>query len=96
VIRLCLPTALLAFVPDDQARERRSQIVLTASSWPEAVEEIRHRFPLLAGHVFGDERERTAEGFVLVVNGDVAHEGRPDGGLQPGDEILFLPQIAGG
>jgi molybdopterin converting factor small subunit len=97
VIRLSLPTTLVAYLPAEEGSDRRSRAALSlaASTWPEAVSEIRERFPLLAGRVLEAAGETTAEGFVLVVNGDVAPEGRP-ASLQAGDEILFIPQIAGG
>ena len=97
MIRLNLPASLALLVPDDPARERRpsTSIVLAASSWTEVVEELQQRFPQLARRVLEDSG-RTTEGFVLVVNGEIERDGRPATGLSSGDEVLILPQLAGG
>jgi molybdopterin converting factor small subunit len=95
MIDLRLSSSLADLLPADQRRNNVPPTVsLSARSWPEAVSEIRTRFPELATRILGDA-DAVGPGFVLVVNGEViTSSGRV--AVADGDRISLLPQIAGG
>jgi len=97
VIRLSLSSPLFALVPDSErpSNGRARSVELAASSWPEVVDELRTRFPDLAGHVL-DGDGGIVPGFVLVVNDEVMRPGQTQFPVSEGDELAFLAALAGG
>ena len=98
MITLTLPAPLAALLPEENSSgaRRPRAVTLDADSWADAVQEIRARYPLLAERVFTEDATELASGVVLVVNREMAPRGAPSVALAPGDEISFIPQIAGG
>ena len=97
MIRLSLSSPLFALVPaeDRPVNGRGRRVELTAASWPEVVEEVRRRFPDLAGHVLTAEGG-IVPGFVLVVNDEVMPRGKTEFPVADGDDLAFLAALAGG
>jgi sulfur carrier protein ThiS len=95
MINMTLSSSLVDLLPPgERPRSRPQAVPLSAGSWPEAVHEIRHRFPHLADRLLGDANA-VQPGFVLVVNGEVVPR-RQQVALSSGDDIYVLAQIAGG
>ena len=91
---LAVPLASLLPKPEQAAVGPRRSTNLEASSWAEAIAEMRCRFPTLAERVLARDGS-VRGGFVLVVNDEVA----PRGSLphvSQGDELALIAQIAGG
>ncbi len=97
MIRLSLSSPLFALVPpEERPVDGRGRCVdLAAASWPEVVDEVRTRFPDLAGHVLTGDGA-IVPGFVLVVNDEVMQRGRTDFPVGDGDDLAVLAALAGG
>lgn len=97
MIRLSLSAPLFALVPPEErpVNGRGRWVELAATSWPEVVEEVRRRFPDLAGHVLTGEGG-IVPGFVLVVNDEVMPRGDTEFAVADGDDLAFLAALAGG
>jgi molybdopterin converting factor small subunit len=93
-LTLAVPLASLLPKQEQAAMGTRHSTNLEASSWAEAIAEMRCRFPTLAERVLARDGS-VRGGFVLVVNDEVA----PRGSLphvSQGDELALIAQIAGG
>ena len=97
MVTLTLSASLFALLPDPEQHvaERRRSVRLNATSWEDAVLEIRRRFASLAARVF-TESGVPARGFVVVVNDDVVRLERESIVLKDGDELCLLAALAGG
>lgn len=96
MLSLTLAVPLAALLPEQEhgTAGRRCSTSLDASSWAEAVMEIRRRFPALAERVLAQDGSIRG-GFLLVVNDEVT----PRASLplvSQGDELALIAQIAGG
>jgi sulfur carrier protein ThiS len=98
MITLTLPAPLARFVQDaGSANHVRSRsVILHAGSWPEVIDQMRERFPLLAERVLNSSGG-LAPGFVLVINDQAMpttdtciYE------VEEGDEIALISALAGG
>jgi molybdopterin converting factor small subunit len=95
MLSLTLSVPLAALVPKREAGAgTRYTTSLEASSWAEAIVEIRRRFPVLAERVLAQDGT-VCGGFVLVVNDEVAPRGSVPQ-VRQGDELALIAQIAGG
>jgi molybdopterin converting factor small subunit len=96
MINLTLPAPLAALLRDGYAQTmpRRCVISLDAPDWQEVVDALRDQHPLLAERVVTPSG-LPADGIAVVVNGAILPRGKAIE-LAPGDEISFIPQIAGG
>ena len=93
MIRLSLPTTLVAYLPGDEGSDRgsRTALSLAASTWPEAVSEIRERFPLLAGRVLEAAGETTAERIARIAREQEARRRESEGARRNGAARLPRP-----
>ena len=96
MLSLTLSVPLAALVPkrEQAGAGTRYTTSLEASSWAEAIAEIRRRFPVLAERVLAQDGT-VCGGFVLVVNDEVAPRGSVPQ-VRQGDELALIAQIAGG
>lgn len=97
MIKLVLPSSLVALVPEAERPDRRSarSLALDAESWRDVVVEVRARFPVLADRVL-TESDSVAAGFALVVNDEIVPVQQAAMEVHDSDEISLLPVIAGG
>jgi molybdopterin converting factor small subunit len=97
MIKLTLPAPLAALLREDgsSGTRRAKAITVAADSWPAVVQQLRDRHPRLADRVFTGSGELAA-GVALVVNGEIARSNEDRMSVASGDEISFVPQIAGG
>lgn len=97
MIRLSLSSPLFALVPKHErpSSGRARSVELAASSWAEVVDEVRARYPDLAGHVLTGEGG-IVPGFVLVVNDEVMLRSKTTFPVADGDDLAFLAALAGG
>lgn len=98
MIRLTLPGHLVRSIEFYDSRKGSGPltVLITARNWPEFVNEVRERYPLLAERVF-TSAGHLAAGFVLVINDEVeptrpGHSHR----LKDGDNIALIAALAGG
>jgi molybdopterin converting factor small subunit len=96
MINLTLPAPLAALLADGHAQTmpRRCVISLDAPDWHQVVSALREEHPLLAERVV-TSTGLPADGIAVVVNGAILPRGKAID-VAPGDEISFIPQIAGG
>jgi hypothetical protein len=93
-LTLAMPLASLLPKREQAAVGPRYSTKLEASSWAEAIVELRRRFPDLAARVLTQDGA-VRRGFVLVINDEVAPRGGPPD-VSQGDELALIAQIAGG
>jgi molybdopterin converting factor small subunit len=91
---LSAPLAALLENGSSQRPARRCKISVNAQSWPEVVARMRHDYPELAQRLFTASGD-LASGFVVAVNAAVVAHGESIR-VGEGDELAFVPQIAGG
>lgn len=96
MIKLTLPAPLAALLGDGHASAmpRRCVVSLDAPDWQQVVSALREDHPLLAERVV-EPSGLPADGIAVVVNGAVLPRGAAIE-VEPGDELSFIPQIAGG
>ena len=92
MVELTLPSYLC---DGEGGGSSRRTLALGAGRWAEIVEELRTRYPRLAGRVLNDSG-RIADGFVLVVNDEVCPRDCAGVELRDGDEFSIIGAIAGG
>jgi sulfur carrier protein ThiS len=97
VVTLTLSSQLFQLLPETERVRTtgRRSVALASRLWPEAVSEIRERFPRLADQVL-TESGRIARGFVVAVNNEVVPGDRGVSHVTEGDEICIIVQLAGG
>ncbi|MFN2593858.1 MAG: hypothetical protein ABR579_03090, partial [Actinomycetota bacterium] len=95
---LTLSSTLVDLLPVDEQirRSSRKTVRLQASSWKEAVGELRDRYPLLAAKVL-TATDTVTRGFILACKDEVLSQGEAVAlRLAPEDELYLFPQVAGG
>lgn len=85
-----VPAALRAYT------EGQGEVAVEAETVGAAIQELAHRFPALAPHLFSTEGQLRPYVNLFVNDQDVrslAGEGTP---LSKGDRLMILPSVAGG
>jgi molybdopterin converting factor small subunit len=97
MVRLTLSAPLATLLPDngEHSRASRTTVQVDAASWLELVEQMRSRFPALAGRVLNGAHD-IKPAFVVVVNDEVTRRPDPAFALRPGDEVYMFAAVAGG
>jgi molybdopterin converting factor small subunit len=96
MVRLTLSASLAVLLPEsDQVRTSHTTVQVDASCWNELTEQMRQRFPVLAGRVLNGGSD-VSPGFVVVVNDEVTRKPPGDLELSPGDEVYMFAAVAGG
>jgi len=93
---LTLPAPLAALLEDGSSPDvpRRRAIPIDAPDWQQVVRSLREDHPLLAERVVAPSG-LPSDGIAVVVNGAILPRGEAIE-VESGDEISFIPQIAGG
>lgn len=94
--RLTLPAPLFRLLPPSERPSGSRSVAIDATSWDEAVREVRDRFPTLAERVL-TAADRVAPGFAVVLNDEVQTRSEERAlRLRPTDELCLIAALAGG
>ncbi|MCW2486062.1 MoaD/ThiS family protein [Candidatus Symbiopectobacterium sp. NZEC127] len=87
---LLIPTALRAFT------EGQGKVSLEGSTVGELVAALATRYPDIQQHLYDDAGELRAFINLYVGDTNIKHSGGLATPINPGDEVLLVPAIAGG
>lgn len=94
---LSLAASLVDLLPAERRASTASGkcMGLHASTWKEAIEQLREHFPEVANHIF-DAEDSLQKGFVLVVNDEVVSPTSKKPTVRDGDRLTVIVALAGG